>query len=52
MVCDCGFTQVDSNVIVQGLEMKRLLKFLNLLNPQFKVFINILRHYQTCKNVT
>ena len=31
MVCDCGFTWVDSNVSVQGLEMKRLFKFLNLL---------------------
>ena len=52
MVCDCGFTWVDSNVSVQGLEMKRLFKFLNLLNSQFKSFIYILRHYQTCKNVT
>ena len=52
MVRDCGFTWVDSNVSVQGLEMKRLFKFLNLLNYQFKSFIYILRHYQTCKNVT
>ena len=52
MVRDCGFTWVDSNVSVQGLEMKRLFKFLNLLNSQFKSFIYILRHYQTCKNVT
>ena len=52
MVFDCGFTWVDSNVSVKGLEMKRLFKFLNLLNSQFKEFIYILRHYQTCKNVT
>ena len=52
MVFNCGFTWVDSNVSVQGLEMKRLLKFLNLLNSQFKAFIYILRYYQTCKNVT